>query len=174
MSKFIDFISHVKLNLDRLFGTHKYVCYTYIFISLIFYYILLFPTIGFDLNKIFLIYKSDIATISGILIGLLSTSFGIVISSKNPIIDILKGSDNIKVIYKISFSSISSFILCLLIYVMKIFYVSDIDNVIIYTGVLNINLFILILHVGMFSFIYALILLLVNLYYLKRIFLQTK
>lgn len=172
MYELLNLILSLKSNIKKLFGTEKYIGYTYFIISFLIYAFLFFPSISFDLDRISSIYSSDLATISGILIGLLYTCFGLIISSKNEILDNLNKSKGIRTVYKVIFLSIYNFVICLLIYILKIFYLSSSNNSLVYLGFLNKNIFILLLHIGIFSFVNALILLILSLHYLKKIFLN--
>lgn len=160
-----------KVLLYKFFGSEQYIIKTYCLLTLILYTFLASYSIKYNLNLINNVYSSDIATVSGILIGLLSTAFGVIISSNTYMSRKLTESSSIRVVYKVNFSTIFSFIISLLIYIFKTFFILNNSNGSISVLTIDKNIFILILHLGLFSFIFGLTLLLVNLYFLKHIFL---
>lgn len=159
-----------KILFYKIFGSEKYILLTYFCITLCGYTLITSNSIRFDLNLINNVYSGDIATVSGILIGLLATAFGTIISSDTYMTRKLNESKNIRVVFKVNFMTIFSFVCSLLIYIFKSFFIVKTENSI---NILSIdpNIFILFLHLGLFLFIFGLILLLVNLYFIKNIFL---
>lgn len=158
----------VKLYTKRFLGTEKTVVISHTIIALIIYILLVKLTIGFDIKRINYVYSSELGTISSILFGFMSSSFGFIISTKNNILDRLNTTGNIRVIYKVIFYALFNLLVCCIIYYFKSFFMMPDTNIIL--GIEK-KLFITILHIGLFSFINALVLFMLTIYYLKKIFL---
>ena len=156
------------LNLRNKLRGNKETVITYYFVFAIIFYILLCKfTINFNIEKLDTIFSSEIASLSGIFIGLLISAFGIIASTNNSITKKFTELGYISVVYKVNRNTIVMFLLSLVFYILKLFISSSFDEkVLLY----QLHIFSIIVNLGMFFFVFGLVLLAVSIRYFKYIY----
>lgn len=124
----------------------------------------------FTLISLYYSLSSDIANISGILIGFMFTSLSLLLTLNNNMVNRLNATGNIKTVYAILFSCIFSFCIALCIYILKPILIPNIKLISTFCYAEEIFIKSIFL-IGLFAFINGFLLFLTALMILKKILL---
>lgn len=152
---------------DKLRGNKETVIGYYFIFAVIFYIFICKMTINFNPQKLDNIFSSEIASLSGIFIGLLISAFGIIASTDNTITKKFTELGYISVVYKVNRNTIVMFLLSLAFYILKLFISNGFnDKMLLY----KFPIFNITINLGMFFFVFGLVLLSVSVRYFKYIY----